>query len=95
MNAYFIGEHGIQLGERVTAKNFHVRYTDGNCDSWQVVIKGKVQAGIYRTNSDYCGLWFNDVILMYPSTVKFSRNTNYRMKQIRKLMIKMHFAYGE
>ena len=85
----------MQLEERVTAKNFHVRYTDGNCDSWQVVIKGKVEFGIYRTNSDYCGLWFNDVLLMHPSTVKFSRNTNYRMKQIRKLMIKMHFAYGE
>lgn len=95
MPAYFIREPGMQLSERVTAKNFHVRYKDGNCDCWQVVIKGKVLPEIYRTNYDCMGLWCNGVLLMHPKKLKFSLNRNYRMKQIRKIMIKIYCDYGE
>lgn len=95
MKTYFIGEHGMQLHERVTAKNFHVRYTDGYCKSWQVVIRGSIQSGLFRTNSDYCGLWYNDKQIASTEDIKFSHSTNYRMKQIRTLMIKLYCVYGE
>ena len=95
MRGYIIVERGSENAERVTAKNFHIRYVDGNCDKWQVVIKGQLIDVMFHTSSDYTGLWMEDNELINPNEIKFSKNANYRMKQIRKLMMQILFVYGE
>ena len=82
---YYLPEKSVE----VTAKNFHVRYADGNCSEWTVIVNGKMTGDIYYTNSHFCGLWKNDKQIMGTCDADFSVSTNYRRKQIRALMLNL------
>ena len=86
MKRYYLPEKSVE----VTAKNFHVRYADGDYTEWTVIVGGKLTEDVYSTNDDFCGLWKNGKQIIGTCDVHFSTNSNYRRKQIRTLMMKMY-----